>query len=222
MARWRAACVLVAAAGCTTLSNDPLSPPHLRRASQHMHDTKECMKCNLSCEHQQWLADVRHFCSDTYCEFEYEYHKNNDWPFPYDVLARESLYQPINQQAENARLQVLSVWDYHFEPTSGRLNAMGRKRLESIVDQASELGRVVYVRRTQNRTETLARVAAVREELRKMAQDTPAFEVVEASAMPSFVSGGEAQKTIKLLTNPAKSESGSESSSGSGFSGTGK
>jgi hypothetical protein len=178
------------------------------------------MESKMSPEYQEWLDEVRHFGHDTWNEFCAEYYRNEYWPRPYSDLAAQSWREPQILQAENARLQMLSIWDYHFEPDTGRLNAMGKQRLQNIVDQADALGRTIYVRRTQNPQQTQLRVVAVREQLDKLSDTQGLFDVVEANASPSGVSGDEAQRAVDLLTAPPGTRiPASTSSYGGGSSG---
>jgi len=212
-------CALAGAAGCTSLSTDPLSPPHLRRAccatQAALRDTEQ----RMSPEYQLWLEDVKHFCRDTVAEFEDEYYYNDRWPQPYTALAQHAVREPLLIQAENARLQMLSLWEYHFESGTGKLTMMGRKRLGDIVEQADGLGHIIYVHRSAVGAETSARIREVRKELSALVEDDTAFEVIEARATPSTITGGEAKKAIDLLTAPSRSMSSSGSSSGSSNSG---
>ncbi len=214
------ACAVSALAGCATLSGDPLSPPHVRYVACATQNVGRALEEKLSPEYQQWLADVRHFCRDTYAEFEDEYHRTDMWPEPYTTLSVHSVRTPLAIQAENARLQMLSLWDYHFESGTGKLTVMGRTRLEDIVDQASALGNVVYVHRSSNAMETAARVADVRREIGQQAADADSFEIVEARTTPSTVSGGEAKRAVDRLVNPPQSSSSNSSGSSSGSSGS--
>ena len=221
--RVAAACTLAGVTGCTTLSTDPLSPPHVRRASCAMQNVCKDCEQRMSPEYQEWLTEVKHFCRDTYREFRDEYDQTNRWPEPYTTLCIHAVRQPLSIQAENARLQMLSLWEYHFESGTGKLTVMGRKRLEDIVDQADGLGHVVYVHRSPIAAETTARISEVRKELTVLVQDQTAFEVVEARATPSAISGGEAAAAMKLLTSPPKlspSSSSGSSNSSSGSSGS--
>ena len=172
-----------------------------------MKNVGHAIEQDMSPEYQAWWVEVKHFWHDTKSEFKAEYDKNDNWPDPYVTLAVQSARQPLSIQADNARAQMSSLWDYHFEMASGKLNSMGRKRLQDIVDQAGSLGHTVYVHRTPDAHETGARVADVRKELEQFAQDQVAFEVVEARTKPSMVGGDETQKTLKLLTSPPKSTS---------------
>lgn len=223
--RWAGTAVLAAAAGCTTLSTEPLAPPLVRSASVTVQNATATAESKLPVETHDWLHNVKHFCRDTKREIATEYHRNNDWPFPYSDLAVHAVRQPMDLQAQNARLQMLSLWDYHFDPGTGKLNTMGRRRLEDIVDQATAEERTVYVRRAPTAKETSARLASARTGLQDVVGDETSFQVVEAQIGPSTVTGDEAQRTLQRLTNPtnlkASSSSGGESSSSASSSGGG-
>lgn len=208
--------------GCASLSGDPLSPPHVRHASCATQNVAQAMEEKMSPEYQVWLEDVKHFCRDTQREFADEYHKNNNWPRPFGALAQHSVRQPLDQQAENARQQLATLWDYHFESATGMLNSMGRKRLADIVNQSGALGHTVFVQRLTSMHETNIRLTEVKKELDQMELDGETFEVAEARINPSVVSGPEAQQAIKLMTEPKKKESGgSQGGTGSGNSSSG-
>ena len=217
-----ASCVAATVVGCTTLSTDPLSPPLVQKSSRAVQATTASARERLPEAHQAWLCEVKHFYSDTKHEMAEEYRTNNDWPHPYSELAQSAVREPLEIQSANAKVQLLSIWDYHFETGTGRLTTMGRNRLQSITEQADALGHTIYVRRSVNPKETTARFDAVRAELKDLTEDADSFEIVEAKASPSSVEGNEAQKAVNLLLNPAKSASSSGSSGGSsGSSGGG-
>lgn len=205
-----------AACGCAALSGDPLSPPHVRHASCATQNVGKAMEEKMSPDYQEWLAEVKHFCRDTRREFEDEYHKNAHWPNPYSTLAQQSVRQPLDLQAENARQQLATLWDYHFESGTGKLNSMGRKRLQDIIGQSGTLGHTVFVQRLPSADETSLRVDDVRSELDEMDLDEMTFEVAEARSNPSVLSGDEAKAAIKLMTEPKKKESAGTQSGGSG------
>ena len=212
----------LAAAGCATLSGDPLSPPHVRHASCATQNVGKAMEEKMSPEYQIWWEEVKHFGRDTKVEFEDEYHKNAYWPQPYDTLAQQSIRQPLDLQAENARQQLATLWDYHFETGTGKLNSMGRKRLQDIVGQSGTLGQTVFVQRLPSADETSIRVDAVRSELDEMDLDEMTFEVAEARSNPSVVSGDEAKAAIKLMTEPKKKEAaGSQNGAAGGYNSSG-
>ena len=217
--RLAASCVAAIAVGCTTLSTDPLSPPLVQKSSQAIQATTAAAEQRLPAGHQAWLCEVRHFWSDTKHEFGEEFRTNKDWPAPYDELAKRATREPFDLQAANGRLQLVSIWDFHFEPGTGRLTTMGRNRLQSIVEQADTLGHTVYVRRTLNPKETAARLESVREELKNITEDPDSFEVAEAKATPSSVGGQEAQKAMDRMLNPPKSGQASSGGASSGQSG---
>lgn len=214
-----AAAGALAVTGCASLSGDPLSPPHVRHASCATQNVGRAMEEKMSPEYQEWLEEVKHFCRDTKMEFEDEYQKNKHWPNPYSTLAQHSVRQPLDLQAENARQQLATLWDYHFEGGTGKLNAMGRKRLQDIVGQSGTLGHTVFVQRLPSSDETGLRVDDVRRELDGMDLDEMTFEVAQARTNPSLVSGDEAKQAIKLMTEPKKKEgAGTQGGSGSGYS----
>lgn len=205
-----------ASAGCATISGDPLSPPHVRHAACATQNVGTALEEKMSPEYQEWLAEVKHFCRDTQREFEDEYHKNEHWPNPFSTLAQHSVRQPLELQAENARQQLATLWDYHFESGTGKLNSMGRKRLQDIVGQSGTLGHTVFVQRLPSADETGLRVDDVRIELDQMDLDEQTFEIAQARTIPSVVSGVEAQAAIKLITDPKKKEAGSTQGGASG------
>jgi hypothetical protein len=145
-------------------------------------------------------ASSTHFWRDTKEEFAAEYHKNDVWPYPYKELAQQAATEPFAIQAENARLQLVSMWDHHFQSDSAELTTMGHERLKNIVDQSGTLGRKVYVARCDDSEQTKLRIALVEAELKRLVDDAPAFEVIEGRATPSTISGPEAQRAVKLLT----------------------
>jgi len=204
------------AAGCSFLAHDPLSPPHMRRAACATQNVVAACEEKLSPEYQTWLTDVKHFCRDTQQEFADEYHRNNDWPLPYSTLAERSARDPFETQAANARYHLTTLWDYHFDQGTWRLNSMGRKRLQDIISQVETLGRVVYVQRSVSSTETELRLEQVRNEIDRIDTEDHDFEVAQARTTPTLVSGEEARITMDRLTRPQKGDTLSTSNSGSG------
>jgi hypothetical protein len=217
-----AAAAALAAAGCATLSGDPLSPPHVRHASCATQNVGQALEEKMSPEYQEWWAEVKHFGRDTQREIEDDYHKNAYWPRPFDTHAQHSVRQPHDLQAENARQQLATLWDYHFETGTGKLNSMGRKRLQDIVGQSGTLGHTVFVQRLPSTDETSLRVDDVRTALDEMDLDEMTFEVAQARSNPSVVSGDEAKAAIKLMSEPKKKEAaGTQSGAASGYNNSG-
>src|SRR3990170_35153 len=70
---------------------------------------------------------------------------DNEWPEPYTSIAKEEVRAPIDIQVANARVVEQTLWDYHFEPNSERLNSTGRQRLRWIAPQAQDTYPVIYV-----------------------------------------------------------------------------
>jgi hypothetical protein len=212
----------LAITGCASLSGDPLSPPHVRHAACATQNVGRALEEKMSPEYQVWLEDVKHFWRDTKVEFEDEYHRNARWPQPYSTLAQQSVRQPLDQQAENARQQLATLWDYHFETGTGKLNSMGRKRLEDIVGQSGTLGQKIFVQRLPSADETTLRLEDVRRELDEMDLDEMTFEVAQARSNPSVVSGEEAKAAIKLITEPKKKEApGTQGNTGGSYNNSG-
>ncbi len=52
------------------------------------------------------------------------------WPERYNYQARESVLYPFEQQATNGHIMDQTIWNYHFEPGSAKLNAQGREKLD--------------------------------------------------------------------------------------------
>jgi hypothetical protein len=209
----------MAVTGCASLCGDPLSPPHVRHVSSATVNVGKALEEKMSPEYQEWLAEVRHFWGDTKREFDDEYHKNAYWPQPYSTLAQRSVREPLDIQAQNAKQQLATLWDYHFESGTGKLNSMGRKRLQDIVGQSGTLGYTVFVQRLPSADETSLRVEDVRSELDQMDLDEQTFEVAQARSNPTVVSGIEAQAAIKLITDPKKKEGSGTTNGASASSG---
>jgi hypothetical protein len=223
--RIAAACVLAALAGCssvpTTMTTPLAAEPAAAdaEASLALDDATPSDAVAMDC--QPGLVDrVKHFMGDTAREFAIEYEINDAWPSPYTEHATQAVLDPLRIQAENARVQMVSLWDYHFESGTGQLNTMGQKRLWDIVDQSDTFGQRIYVRCTQSPHETELRMVSVRDELAKLAPDVTSFDVVEARVNPSMVSGEEAKKAVGLLTAPPKAKAGSASAAAPSNSGS--
>jgi hypothetical protein len=186
-----------------------------------MYNVAEHCKEKMSPEYQDWVNEVQHCYDDTIAEFWEEYRRTDSWPEPYRTLSFHAVRQSLNLQAENARFQMSSLFECHFESGTGKLTLMGRNRLQNIIDQGDLLGQVVYVHRSPVTAETAARISDVKKELTALGQDASTFEIVEAKSTPSSVSGAEAAAAAKLLTSPPKlggSTSGTGTSGGSGGS----
>ena len=166
--------------------------------------TKESSLSDARAEilHTGWWQRLKHLWIDTTHEFANEYHKNQRWPEPYNALAERSFHEPLNIQAKNARLQMASLWDYHFRRGIGKLNLMGKERLRNIINQSHLRGYAVYVHSTANPIETQARLDAVRKRIGQLRGNSDEFKVITSTVNPSSVSGAEAQNATKRLTTP--------------------
>jgi hypothetical protein len=201
-----ASACIVSATGCSFLTGDRLMPPHVRQAACATGHVGRALQEKCSPEYQVWIEDVKHFCSDTLSEFADEYHRNNDWPMPYRMLAEHSVRDPIDLQAANAAQHLATLWDYHFDAGTAQLNSMGQKRLQNIVSQAGTPNQMVYVQRTPSSTETELRMEQVRKELNQLDLGGVSFDVAEANNRPTEMFGVEAVRAMKRITDPQTKE----------------
>lgn len=147
---------------------------------------------------EQWKWDMM----AKWAELKQYSHDNEQWPEPYASQAAESYYRPLDTQADLARRESASVWDYHFDPATGRLNPMGTTRIANIMNQTADLGTTVFVARSANPTETQLRIDAVKNQLGALGAGASEFQVVETSARPSMILGREAQEAVNKLLTP--------------------
>ena len=124
-----------------------------------------------------WWGDFWHRCH-------VDYHRNNAWPEPFQAadnqLAREAL-----------SAQVVKGWQFgqtlttdYFVPATGELTPQGRRKLAWLVTQAPPQRRTVFVMRTADDAETIARLDSVQRAVSELIPAGPFPEVLATDVGP--------------------------------------
>jgi len=124
---------------------------------------------------------------------------DNEWPEPYTSIAKEEVQAPIDIQVANARVVEQTLWDYHFEPNSERLNSTGRQRLRWIAPQAQDTYPVIYVAAIDDAELTQRRVARVQVVLDEIAGPDSGVQVVQADARMVGLPGRHVETVFKKM-----------------------
>lgn len=82
----------------------------------------------------------------------YTYHDLVDpcYPQRYSAAARRSVTEALGAQVNNGRVLDQTIWNYHFEPGSDRLNEGGYERLNALIQRRPAPDPVIYLQTASN------------------------------------------------------------------------
>ena len=104
-------------------------------------------------------------------DFSTKCHAAHYWPHPYTCWDRGYARQVMGTQVANGWAQATTLYGYHFDAETGRLNDAGQYQLRWILQQAPAQQRVVYVQPLDDRTSSEDRLASVVDQVRQMTGD---------------------------------------------------
>lgn len=116
-----------------------------------------CALTPLGCVHQQGsLGDC------------YRNWVDPAWPHRYNYAARQAVVAPFAQQALNGQFLNQTVWNWHFEPGTDRLNGAGFEKLNSLARATPQPETRIYLQTARDippTPENLDKLAALRDDL---------------------------------------------------------
>jgi hypothetical protein len=110
--------------------------------------------------------------------------RNNCWPEPFVSPARAAVRAPFVLMVARGWERQNTLGGQHFEPDAGKLNLAGQSRVREILIEGLPEHRTIFVQRSLNPEETLARVDAVQQLAAKIVPQGELPEVLETSLPP--------------------------------------
>jgi hypothetical protein len=110
--------------------------------------------------------------------------RNNCWPEPFTVPARAAVRAPFVLMVAKGWERQNTLGSQHFDPETGKLNLAGQSRVTKILIEGLPEHRTIYVQRSLNPEETLARVDAVQQLAAKIVPQGELPEVLETNLPP--------------------------------------
>jgi len=77
--------------------------------------------------------------------FIHKYHHAHYWPLPYSCQDRDATTEIMNTQVNNGWLEATTMFDYHFDASTGALNSYGQQHLAWIVNNVPVEYRQVHL-----------------------------------------------------------------------------
>lgn len=93
---------------------------------------------------------------------------DTSWPDRYNFAARQATIAPFAQQATNGHFLEQTIWNWHFEPGSEKLNTAGMEKLNSIARQTPAPDPKLYVQTARDlllTQDNADKIVALREDL---------------------------------------------------------
>ncbi|MCS7270691.1 MAG: hypothetical protein NZ703_06365 [Gemmataceae bacterium] len=90
------------------------------------------------------------------------------WPYRYNYAARQAVVAPFAQQALNGQFLNQTVWNWHFESGTDRLNGAGIEKLNSLARATPQPETRIYLQTARDippTAENLEKLAALRDDL---------------------------------------------------------
>lgn len=175
-----------------------------------------------------WDGSGATFASSAHEQHVKMFERNQAWPKPFACWDRTAYLNTWHQMYSSGLAYDCTLCDSHFEPDTGRLNRMGERKIEVLMQNYPEWQRGVLV--AQNRDPELnnLRLESVRESMRQWYGEEYANQVAFSSLHPSPASGAKIQAIntgyFKSMQMPSINQSGGSggnaSSGGSGGSST--
>ncbi len=153
------------------------------------------------------------------------------WPQPFDAPDRAAVRAPFATMVANGWRKQNLLGNHYFDANSGRLNEAGNLKVRWIVTEGPEQHRIIYVRMADSEEATAARIAAVQEEVARIAsrgapvpvlptnisdEGWPADEV-EAISKAYLKSTPAPRLPVPTLTSGSSSNGGGGSGGGSSY-----
>jgi hypothetical protein len=122
-----------------------------------------------------WAEPIGEFCTSVVKDFK----RRNCWPAPFIYADRQTAREPFAAMIGNGWQRQNLVTDVHFESGGTQLSETGRRKVLTILNEAPEQHRIVYVYRGATPQETAVRIATVGQFVAQSAyggQLAPVFE----------------------------------------------
>jgi hypothetical protein len=194
----------------------------------------DCNSCSPSTQPQVGYAGTRAparglFHSQAAEQHHLMFERNQAWPKPFACWDRTAYLSIWQQMYTSGLAYECTLSDNHFDPETGRLNRMGERKLQTVMQNHPEWQRGLLVAQNRDPATNQLRMESVRNTVRQWYGDEIASQVAFTSIVPEPASGAKIQ-AINIgygasLPPPTINQSGSGNSasvgSTSGGAGTG-
>jgi hypothetical protein len=117
-----------------------------------------------------------------------DYHRANDWPYPFVCADRAAQQAPLAMMVDNGWRRENTIGGFQFN-AEGELTVAGMHKVRSIVTQSPLQRRAVWVLRADTAELTAARVDSVQRYIGQVMPDQPMPEVQVTDRPPPGTSG---------------------------------
>lgn len=117
------------------------------------------------------------------------------WPERYSSMAREPVLSAFEQQVNNAQILDQTVWNYHFESGTAKLNAHGREKLDLIARRRPNPDGKLYI-------QTARDLAYDDRNPDKLPADRMRIDIDRAQAVLAYMSTQPAARTVTFEVQP--------------------
>lgn len=168
--------------------------------------------------------------SKAYEQHNLMFQRNQAWPKPFVCWDRTAYLNVWNQMYSSGLAEQCTLCEHHFDPTTGGLNRMGERKLQTVFQNHPEWQRGLLVVQSRDPQLNQVRLENVRNSVRQWYGDDVASQVAMTSVVPEPASGAKIQVINSSYTSsipsPTINQSGSSNnatvgSTGAGSSGTG-
>ena len=160
-----------------------------------------------------------------------DFRRNNCWPDPFVVPDRAHVYAPFGVMVSNGWRVNNTLGDHHFNPDSNQLTESGVLKIRSILLEAPQQYRSLFVLNTGDATTTAERVQAVQEAAERYSLEGDVPQVLTTNipvrGWPGDYADGNLRRfnasapSPRLPASAASSSGGSGGGSGGGAGGSG-
>ena len=147
-----------------------------------------------------------------WAEFDLHRRRVQNWPEPFPEADRETVRNPFRMMADNGWKLQNTLNDDLFNRDTNELNAVGKRKVRSILTEFPPHRRQIYVLENQDPAVTGARVAAVGQFIAETVPEQTAGTIL-TTRIPAPVAEGwrveNTYRTQKAVTAPAASKNSS-------------
>jgi len=111
------------------------------------------------------------------------YHRNKNWPYPYNCPDRVAVREPFEMMTRNGWRRQNLLGPHFFNPHTNQLTVAGELQVRWIMTQAPPQFRQVFIERSIDPSITAERIAATRVYAERVSLDGQMPEVFETSLM---------------------------------------
>lgn len=139
-------------------------------------------------------------------EFSHKFHFAHYWPYPFHCEDRAFVRELSNRQVHNGWIAHTTLYDYHFDEDTHKLNNSGFLKLRWILQNAPQDRRMVSVQAGRSEAVSQQRVASVEVEANRIAGDANlpavALRVTEPLGRPAMEVDAIRRSELESMPSP--------------------